>query len=191
MTTDEIQKLICKDEVLKGNLPCENISANFCGEADVLSILKSGYVKEFEVKISRSDFKNDAKKDKWKFYDVRQFERGQFNLKVVTMKKLDKKIIEVCEKLDEFLEIQYKRRSTALSRFNLAKKLVDKEFPHLIIKNERELVKKASVRIEIGIDHHTFFTCRIYEGKLDDFVIKGNVSLEAVKKVIEVDNYSH
>lgn len=70
MNTKDIQKLICKEEVLKGNLPCENISAPLIvGEQDVLSILKSGYVSEFEVKVSRSDFKADFKKYKWKFYN--------------------------------------------------------------------------------------------------------------------------
>lgn len=71
MDTSRIQEILCKEEVLKGNLPCENISAGFLGEADVLSILKSGYISEFEVKISRSDFKADAKKDKWKHYELR------------------------------------------------------------------------------------------------------------------------
>lgn len=71
MTTKHIQELICKEEILKGNLPCENIQAPFfAGEQDVLSILKSGYTAEYEVKISRSDFKADAKKDKWKFYSL-------------------------------------------------------------------------------------------------------------------------
>ena len=71
MKTDQIQKMLCKQEILKGNIPCENISAQFLGEADVLSILKSGYITEFEVKISRSDFKADAKKHKWKHYELR------------------------------------------------------------------------------------------------------------------------
>lgn len=72
MTTSKVQKNLCKEEVLKGNLPCENVSNVFYNaEADVVSILKSGYVVEFEVKISRSDFKADAKKGKWKFYDLR------------------------------------------------------------------------------------------------------------------------
>jgi len=70
MTTKEIQKSICKEEVLKGNLPCENISMGMA-EMDVLSILKSGYIVEIETKISRSDFKADAKKTKWKFFDLR------------------------------------------------------------------------------------------------------------------------
>lgn len=72
MKTKAIQELLCKEEILKGNLPCENLSNVFySSEADVVSILKSGYVSEYEVKISRSDFKADSKKAKWKFYDAK------------------------------------------------------------------------------------------------------------------------
>lgn len=72
MKTKKIQESICKEELLKGNLPCENLSYVFYqSEVDVLSILKSGYVVEYEVKISRSDFKADAKKAKWKYFDNR------------------------------------------------------------------------------------------------------------------------
>ena len=70
--TKDIQELVCKEEVIKGNLPCENIQVAFIqGEQDVLSILKSGYVAEYEVKVSRSDFKADAKKSKWKSYALK------------------------------------------------------------------------------------------------------------------------
>jgi len=64
--------MICKVELSKGNIPCENVSYLFYqSECDVLSLLKSGYITEFEVKISRSDFKADARKSKWKFFDNR------------------------------------------------------------------------------------------------------------------------
>jgi hypothetical protein len=70
MRTSKIQKVICKEEILKGNLPCENVNnLLYSSEADVLSVLKSGYISEFEVKISRSDFLADAKKEKWKFFE--------------------------------------------------------------------------------------------------------------------------
>ena len=69
--TLSIQKNICREEVLKGNLPCENISPGMF-EMDVLSILKSGNIVEIKVKSSRSDFKADAKKiDKWNFFSNR------------------------------------------------------------------------------------------------------------------------
>lgn len=59
-----IQKKIAEVEVLKFNLPCENVlyvfPTNF--EMDVLSLNKQGYLTEFEVKVSKSDFKADKKK---------------------------------------------------------------------------------------------------------------------------------
>lgn len=67
--TNEIQKAVCTQEVLKFNLVCENVSYLFTmGECDVLSLYKSGYIAEFEVKISRSDFLADAKKRKFQYY---------------------------------------------------------------------------------------------------------------------------
>lgn len=69
LSTSEIQRLICQSETLKFNLPCENVKYLFSDwEIDVLSLNKSDYLTEFEVKVSRSDFKADAKKKKWKFY---------------------------------------------------------------------------------------------------------------------------
>lgn len=70
--TKSIQETICREEILKGNIPCENVSFLFYrSEVDVASILKSGYIAEYEVKISRSDFKADFKKAKWKYFDHR------------------------------------------------------------------------------------------------------------------------
>jgi hypothetical protein len=67
-----VQKLICQSEVLKFNLPCENVKYLFSDwEIDVLSLNKNGYLTEFEVKISRSDFKADSKKKKWQWYEKR------------------------------------------------------------------------------------------------------------------------
>jgi len=69
MTTKEIQSTICKAEIHKGNHVAENFTYFFAGELDVISLHKSGYVSEFEVKVSRSDFKADAKKMKWQWYE--------------------------------------------------------------------------------------------------------------------------
>ena len=69
METKEIQKLIGKMQVLKFHIVCENIH-NFLGEADVLSISKSNMVYEFEVKISKSDFKADKNKHKFAHYAI-------------------------------------------------------------------------------------------------------------------------
>ena len=69
-STDIIQKKICEMEVLRFNLPCENVKYLFSDwEMDVLSMNKNGYLTEYEVKVSRSDFKADAKKKKWQFYE--------------------------------------------------------------------------------------------------------------------------
>lgn len=65
----EIQSIICKAELRKGNLVAENVTNFFKGECDVLSLSKAGYTHEFEVKVSRSDFKADFKKRKWREFD--------------------------------------------------------------------------------------------------------------------------
>lgn len=67
--TKDIQKAIAMLEIEKGNIVTENFNYFFIGELDVVSLNKSGYVSEFEVKISRSDFKADSKKRKWYFFD--------------------------------------------------------------------------------------------------------------------------
>lgn len=69
MLTKYIQQHICQVELLKWNTPCENVKfliSNF--EHDVLSISKSWLLTEFEVKISKSDFKADFTKSKTPYY---------------------------------------------------------------------------------------------------------------------------
>lgn len=61
---------------MKFNIPCENVKYVFTdSEVDVLSLNKNDYTTEFEVKISRSDFKADAKKKKWKWYVLKHKKR--------------------------------------------------------------------------------------------------------------------
>jgi hypothetical protein len=64
MNTKELQQLLAKQQVNKGHNPvCENLSVFFpTHECDVLSVSASGYVYEFEVKISKADFKKDETK---------------------------------------------------------------------------------------------------------------------------------
>lgn len=69
MSTKEIQKIVCKREVLENKIPCENVNYFFRHECDVLSLNKSGYINEFEIKISRSDFLADSKKKKWFYFN--------------------------------------------------------------------------------------------------------------------------
>jgi hypothetical protein len=69
MGTKEIQQAIAKMQVLKFHqIVCENFTPLFKWEMDVMSINKAGMMFEFEVKVSRSDFKADAKKGKQTFY---------------------------------------------------------------------------------------------------------------------------
>lgn len=68
LTTKEIQAIVGKDRVLaRHECVCENVS-NLISyrEMDVMSI-KSEWLYEYEVKISRSDFAADRKKKKHKF----------------------------------------------------------------------------------------------------------------------------
>lgn len=55
--------------VLNNCLVCENIEVLFRWEYDVLAITRSGMIEEYEVKISRSDFKADKKKGKIQLYE--------------------------------------------------------------------------------------------------------------------------
>jgi len=67
--TKEIQEAVCKAETKKGNHVAENFSYFYIGELDVISVTPKGFVSEFEVKISRADFKADAKKQKWYYFN--------------------------------------------------------------------------------------------------------------------------
>lgn len=66
--TKDIQKAVCKMQVLMYHTVCENIDPLYRWEMDVMSISRSGSLYEFEVKISRSDFKADFKKGKMEVY---------------------------------------------------------------------------------------------------------------------------
>lgn len=69
--TKEIQSSVCKAEIIKGNLVCENLSYVFIGEMDVCAFNKTGYATEFEIKISRRDFHADKLKYKWQFFEMK------------------------------------------------------------------------------------------------------------------------
>lgn len=65
--TKEIQKELCTHLAAnKHDAICENVCLNWW-EIDVASLTKSGMLHEFEVKISRSDFKCDKKNKSTKF----------------------------------------------------------------------------------------------------------------------------
>lgn len=67
-TGKDIQRIICKREVLSHKVVCENIELLLTAEMDVAALSKNDMLTEYEVKISRSDFRADAQKRKWKFY---------------------------------------------------------------------------------------------------------------------------
>lgn len=69
VSTKEIQLAIGKTQVLKAYHVCENIHL-LHHEADVVSVSKSGVMREFEVKVSRRDYLRDSTKCKRQFLDV-------------------------------------------------------------------------------------------------------------------------
>lgn len=65
ITEKEIQQIIGKDRVLAGHpIVCPNVNSLLKGQADMISVTGRGWMIEYEIKISRSDFKRDAKKGK-------------------------------------------------------------------------------------------------------------------------------
>lgn len=52
----------------KHNFIYPNNASMFCWEADMISVTGSGYIHEYEIKISKSDFKADFKKPKHKIF---------------------------------------------------------------------------------------------------------------------------
>jgi hypothetical protein len=63
MTAYEIINAFCDNTIITANKVFPNV---FIGsfEADIMELTKAGYAVEYEVKISRSDFRNDAKKQR-------------------------------------------------------------------------------------------------------------------------------
>jgi len=65
MTEKTIQNALSKDLILKKNELVVPNTKLYAWEADLLAVSTSGLVSEYEIKISRSDFKADKKKE-WK-----------------------------------------------------------------------------------------------------------------------------
>ena len=65
MTEEEIQDIVGKDRVIAGHqIVASNVNQLLRGQQDVLSVTKSGLVVEYEIKVSRADFKRDKLKGK-------------------------------------------------------------------------------------------------------------------------------
>ena len=73
-TSKNVEASLIMDLYLKGHSP---ITSHYQGkryaECDVLSVTKSDYICEYEIKISRSDFKADFKKEKHKLIAEKKF----------------------------------------------------------------------------------------------------------------------
>lgn len=71
MSEKEITNRLCRFEILKRNFACRNVKYFYSDwECDALSLNKSGYLTEYEVKISRSDFFADFKKHRHQFFEM-------------------------------------------------------------------------------------------------------------------------
>lgn len=70
MNAKEIQDILLKDYYQRGHSPlCTNFIGAGFKECDIISVSKSDYIYEFEIKISRSDFKkefNGSEDKRWK-----------------------------------------------------------------------------------------------------------------------------
>lgn len=65
MTEKDIQQIVGKDRVLAGHpIVCHNVNSLLVGQQDMISVNGRGMLIEYEIKISRADFKRDAKKGK-------------------------------------------------------------------------------------------------------------------------------
>lgn len=65
MTEKDIAAIVGKDRVIAGHpIVCSNVNHLLRGQQDVLSVNGKGMLIEYEIKISRSDFKRDEKKNK-------------------------------------------------------------------------------------------------------------------------------
>lgn len=74
--TADIISAVGKRQVLRNHTPVvANITTMFDWEADLFSVNKAGMTYEFEVKISRGDFKADQKKKKWQMYSWKPKDR--------------------------------------------------------------------------------------------------------------------
>ena len=75
-----IQNALYNHLLLKGHefiIPNIYLSGGAWSEADLISVTKAGYISEYEIKISKADFKADFKKRKHHFFkkDHRCFQR--------------------------------------------------------------------------------------------------------------------
>jgi len=87
-----VEAALIMDLYQKGHSP---ITSRFQGqrfeECDVLSVTKTDYICEYEIKISKSDFKADFKKEKHKLITENKFNE------TITLKKAGNRIFEIVD----------------------------------------------------------------------------------------------
>lgn len=63
MTAKDIQRALCRD-LFQQSFVLPNYTPSNWFECDVFEVTAAGFFREYEIKVSRNDFKNDAKKKK-------------------------------------------------------------------------------------------------------------------------------
>jgi len=154
--TKEIQQAICKAEIKKGNHVAENFNYFFPGELDVISVAKSGYVSELEVKVSRSDFNADAKKRKWHFYNwALQYPLSQScqtpNYFTYVCPVINGKAIISESELKPYMGLIYFQDG----------ELITVRKPKLIHKHKHDIIKLLTKMLTVNNWHHYFGAQRL------------------------------
>jgi hypothetical protein len=66
MTEGDVQNILFKILIRKHNYLCPNVFL-FNWESDFISVTKAGFINEYEIKLSKNDFKNDQLHKEEKF----------------------------------------------------------------------------------------------------------------------------
>lgn len=114
---------------------CPNITTSG-GEADLIAVRPSGFVEEFEIKISRSDFKHDAKK-RWKHVSYGERLNGSYNWPVNRFWYLVPKDLVSVEEVPEYAGLMYVNGDT----------ITIEKWPVDLHKNKKEWWEKAAVSL--------------------------------------------
>ena len=66
LKTHQIEQAVAQERLVRGDdIVLRNTHFATDGEADVLGIRSSGYIAEYEVKVTRADYLRDSKKERW------------------------------------------------------------------------------------------------------------------------------
>lgn len=96
MNSDDVMRALVRGMNLRTSLLVPNVSWGliYWGECDLLKMSGAGYLTEYEIKVSVSDFRREWKKKRWNNPIHRKaFERRIKNYWIVAPKKIAAKII--------------------------------------------------------------------------------------------------